>query len=302
MDRMKILLFGRNGQVGWELQRSLAPLGEVVAVDRAGGALCGDLTDLEGIARTVRTVGPAVIVNAAAYTAVDRAESEPELCYAINSAAPAVLAAEARHAGAWMVHYSTDYVFDGAGSAPWIETDPTAALNVYGRSKAQGEEGVVLACPQHLILRTSWVYAARGSNFVRTMLRLASEREKLSVVDDQFGAPTGAELIADVTAHAIKAAMNSPALAGTYHLVPEGETTWLGFASEILAKASSAGHPVKAVLEPVPTSAYPTAARRPHNSRLNNKKLESAFGLQLPTWQRGLERVLASCVAPKNQS
>ncbi|RYF29558.1 MAG: dTDP-4-dehydrorhamnose reductase [Comamonadaceae bacterium] len=291
---MKILLFGSNGQVGWELQRSLAPLGELVMPEKGGEALCGDLTDLEGLVRTVRKVAPTVIVNAAAYTAVDRAESEPELCSTVNSMAPGILAAEADRLGAWMVHYSTDYVFDGSGERPWIESDPMAPLGVYGQTKAQGETRIAAACDRHLILRTSWVYADRGSNFLLTMLRLLQERESLSVVDDQYGAPTGAELVADVTAHVLRAAVLGKGPAGLYHLVPGGQTTWFGYAQYLLACAQAMGMPVKGVLGAVATSAYPTAARRPHNSRLDNKKLESAFGLQLPPWQQGVRRVLAN--------
>lgn len=291
---MKILLFGKNGQVGWELQRSLAPLGELVAVDRATQGLCGDLTDLEGIAHTVRAVQPEVVVNAAAYTAVDRAESQPELCHRVNCLAPAVMATQAGAIGAWMVHYSTDYVFDGSGNRPWTEDDRPAPLNVYGRTKAEGEQRIAAACARHLVLRTSWVYADRGANFINTIRRLGRERERLSVVDDQYGAPTGAELIADVTAHALRAAMLQPKLAGFYHLVPGGETSWYGYAQHILACDRASGRPFTAALDAVPTSAYPTAASRPHNSRLNNNKLEAAFGLALPPWQQGVERVLAS--------
>lgn len=295
---MKILLFGNNGQVGWELQRSLAPLGELVVAERAGPTLCGDLADLDGLARTVREVAPQVIVNAAAYTAVDRAESEPQLCRTVNSLAPGVLATEAARLGAWMVHYSTDYVFDGSGERPWTESDPVAPLGVYGQTKAEGEARIVDACDKHLILRTSWVYADRGTNFLRTMLRLLQERESLTVVNDQHGAPTGCELVADVTAHVLRSAVLGNGPAGLYHLVPGGQTTWFGYAEYISACAKALGMPVKAVLGPVASSAYPTAARRPHNSRLDNKKLESAFGLQLPPWQQGVRRVLTRCGGP----
>lgn len=291
---MKILLFGKNGQVGWELQRSLAPLGELVAVDRTTAGLCGDLADPQGVARTIQTVAPQIVVNAAAYTAVDRAESEPALCRTVNCLAPAAMALEAGRIGAWMVHYSSDYVFDGSGSRAWSEDDAPSPLNVYGRTKADSERLVASSCAKHLLMRTSWVYADRGSNFIKTMLRLAQERDEMSVVDDQWGAPTGAELIADVTAHALRAAMRQDNLAGIYHLVPGGETTWYAYAQHLLACARASGTPVKAALEPVASSAYPTAARRPHNCRLDNNKLERAFGLRLPPWQQGVERVLAS--------
>ncbi|MCC6813834.1 MAG: dTDP-4-dehydrorhamnose reductase, partial [Rubrivivax sp.] len=212
---MKILLLGKNGQLGWELQRSLAPLGELVALDRRGApGLCGDLGEPDGLAATVRQLCPDVIVNAAAYTAVDRAESEPELARRINAHAPAVLAREAAACGALLVHYSTDYVFHGQGQRPWAEDDPTGPLNVYGQTKLEGEQAILRSAGRHLILRTSWVYAARGGNFARTMLRLARQQPRLTVIDDQWGAPTGAELIADVSAHAIVQLRARPDKAG----------------------------------------------------------------------------------------
>jgi dTDP-4-dehydrorhamnose reductase len=291
---MKILLFGKNGQVGWELQRSLAPLGELVAVDRRS-ELCGDLERLDGIAATVRAVRPDVVVNAAAYTAVDKAESDRDAAHRINAEAPGVLAAEAQRLGAWFVHYSTDYVFDGSGSTPWREEDAIAPASVYGETKAEGERLVTEAGARHLLFRTSWVYAARGGNFLHTMLRLAQEREKLAVVDDQFGAPTGAELIADVTAHALREALASRAEGGTYHLAAAGVTNWHGYASHVIeaARRSVQGDRIRATaIDPVPSSAYKTAARRPHNSRLDLQKLQRAFGLTLPPWQQGVDRVL----------
>ncbi|MFT4193549.1 dTDP-4-dehydrorhamnose reductase [Ottowia sp.] len=294
---MTILLLGKNGQVGWELQRSLAPLGELVALDRHGAAgLCGDLNDLDGLAATVRAVRPSVIVNAAAHTAVDRAESEPELARRINAEAPAVLAREAAACGALLVHYGTDYVFDGSGDAPWAEDAPTSPLSVYGRTKLAGEQAIRQAGGAHLILRTSWVYAARGGNFAKTMLRLAAERERLTVIDDQWGAPTGAELIADVTAHAVRQLRARPQDAGTYHLAAAGATTWFEYAKYVLAQAQQAPAAMKLVVNevaPIPTSAYPTPARRPHNSRLDTRRLQAAFGLRLPPWQDGVRRMLA---------
>ena len=295
---MKILLFGRGGQVGWELQRSLSVLGEVVALDFDASQnpqnLCGSFSDLAGLAATVQAVKPDVIVNAAAHTAVDKAESEPEFARSLNALAPAVLAAEALKLDAWLVHYSTDYVFDGSGSTPWQETDATGPLGVYGQTKLEGEQAVATN-PKHLTLRTSWVYAARGGNFAKTMLRLASERESLTVIDDQFGAPTSAELLADVTAHAIRAAIQNPELAGLYHCVAGGETNWHGYARFVLQTAQALGHSLKAGPEQVaPTSAasYPTPAQRPLNSRLNTTKLQEAFGLTLPHWQSGVARML----------
>lgn len=294
---MKILLLGKNGQVGWELQRALAPLGEVVALDRRGhDTLCGDLAQLDGLAATVRAVRPDVIVNAAAHTAVDRAESEPALATLLNATAPGVLAREAAALGAWLVHYSTDYVFDGSGHQARQEDDPTAPLSVYGRSKLEGEQLIAQSGCRHLIFRTSWVYAARGGNFAKTMLRLATERDRLTVVSDQVGAPTGAELIADVTAHALRAVQARPELSGLYHLVAAGETSWFDYARHVIGWARARGHAVRVApqaIEPVPTTAFPTPARRPLNSRLDTTRLREAFGLHLPPWQQGVERMLA---------
>ncbi|MGO4390452.1 dTDP-4-dehydrorhamnose reductase [Variovorax sp. M-6] len=293
---MKLLLLGKGGQVGWELQRSLAPLGDLVALDSHSTDLHADFSRPEDLAETVLKVRPNVIVNAAAHTAVDKAESEPEFARKLNATAPGVVAQAAQQVGALMVHYSTDYVFDGSGSTPWREDDATAPLSVYGSTKLEGEQLVAQNCARHLIFRTSWVYAARGGNFAKTMLRLARERDRLTVIDDQFGAPTGAELLADVTAHAIRATLSDPAKAGLYHLVAGGETTWHGYARFVLQQAQAAGVPLKALpeaVEAVPTSAFPTPAVRPHNSRLNADKLQAAFGLKLPHWQVGVARMLA---------
>lgn len=293
---MRILLFGRNGQVGWELQRSLAPLGDVVAAGFTGeGGLSCDFRDLDSLARTVQAVRPDAIVNAAAYTAVDKAEGEPEVARVVNAAAPGVLAQAARQVGAALVHYSTDYVFDGSGSRAWREEDTTGPLNVYGRTKLEGEQRIAEALPVHLILRTSWVFAARGGNFAKTMLRLARERERLTVVDDQFGAPTGAELLADITAHALPMLLADAGKAGTYHVAAAGETSWHGYARFVIARAQQAGAQLKAGPEqvaPVPSSAFPTPARRPHNSRLDTTRFRAAFGLALPAWEQGVGRML----------
>lgn len=292
---MKILLFGKGGQVGWELQRSLAPLGELIALDAGSREMCGDFTDPDGLIRTVRTVAPDVIVNAAAHTAVDKAESEHELVRTINALAPGVLAQEAKRGNAWLIHYSTDYVFDGSGDRPWRETDATAPLSVYGATKLEGEQLIALAGCRHLIFRTSWVYGARGGNFARTMLRLAQERDTLKVIDDQVGAPTGADLLADVTAHAIRTAQQRPELAGLYHLVAAGETSWHGYASLVIDYARHAGISLKVApdaIQAVPTSAFPTPARRPHNSRMDTNKLQQTFGLNMPHWQDGVTRML----------
>lgn len=293
---MKILLFGKNGQLGWELQRSLAPLGELIALDRHSTDLCGNLADLQGLAQTVQRLRPDIIVNAAAHTAVDKAESEPELAHTLNALAPGVLAQEAHKLGAWLVHYSTDYVFDGSGSAPWLETDTPAPLSVYGRSKLEGERLIQAAGPKHLIFRTSWVYAARGGNFAKTMLRLAQERETLAVIDDQFGAPTGAELLADVSAHAIRQVLQRPQDGGLYHLAAAGETTWNKYAKHVISQAGQAQPAIKIIAKEVAavaSSAFPTAATRPLNSRLDTGKLQSTFGLALPAWQQGVDRMLA---------
>jgi dTDP-4-dehydrorhamnose reductase len=295
---MKILLLGKNGQVGQALERALAPLagpGELVALDRSNG---GDLAQLDTLAATVRQLRPQVIVNAASYTAVDKAESEPDQARLVNALAPEVLAKEAQALGAWLVHYSTDYVFDGSGTRPWLETDATAPLNIYGQTKLEGERQVQAHCTRHLILRTSWVYAAHGSNFAKTMLKLAQERERLTVIDDQWGGPTGADLLASVTAAAIEKASlaGNDALAGLYHLAASGETSWHDYASYVIRQAKALRPDLPwAVQEiaPVPSSAFVTAARRPHNSRLDTRKLQAAFGIHLPHWQQGVDDMLA---------
>lgn len=292
---LHILLLGKNGQLGWELQRALSPLGRVTALDRHSTEHCGDLSRLDELAATVRTLCPDVIVNAAAHTAVVRAESEPELARTLNALAPGVLAREAAQLGATLVHYSTDYVFDGSGEAPWQEGDATGPLSVYGRTKLEGEQLVQQSGARHLIFRTSWVYAARGGNFAKTMLRLAAERDELKVINDQTGSPTGADLLADVTAHAVRAAQANPSLAGLYHLVADGETSWYDYARYVIEWARKQGHTVRVQPEnilAVPTTEYPTPARRPLNSRLATDKLKQAFGLTLPHWQQGVERML----------
>jgi dTDP-4-dehydrorhamnose reductase len=290
-----------NGQVGWELQRSLAPLGELVALDfDSPGPLSADFTRPESLAATVRAVAPQVIVNAAAHTAVDKAEEEPEIARAINAAAPAVLAREAAAAKALLVHYSTDYVFDGSGKLPWREDAPTKPLNVYGQAKVEAEQAIRSSGCHHLILRTSWLFSARGGNFARTMLRLAAERDKLQVIDDQVGAPTGADLLADVTAHALRSVCANPELAGTYHAVAGGATSWHGYARHVIEFARLAGHPIRVQAQdiaPVASSAFPTPARRPLNSCLDTRKLKQAFGLTLPDWKIGVERMLREVLA-----
>jgi dTDP-4-dehydrorhamnose reductase len=292
---MKILLLGKNGQVGWELQRALAPLGEVLALDRRSKSdgLCGDLSNLSGLATTIATLAPDVIVNAAAYTAVDKAESESEEAYLINARAVEVIARETAKLDALFVHYSTDYVFDGSGDQPWRETDTTAPLNQYGASKLAGEQSIQASECKSLILRTSWVYGARRNNFATSILRLAGERESLNVIDDQIGVPTGADLLADVVAHMIPLAIDNPQLCGLYHLCASGETSWHEYAQFVIDAARQEGIVLKAeTVEPIATAAYPTIATRPLNSRLDTQKLQAAFPLRLPEWQQGVTRML----------
>lgn len=291
---MNILLFGKTGQVGWELQRSLAPLGNLIAVDAHSSEYCGDFSNPEGVAETVRRIKPDVIVNAAAHTAVDKAESEAEFAQLLNATSVEAIAKEAAKIGAWVVHYSTDYVFPGNGEEPWRETDATAPLNVYGETKLAGEKALQANCARHLIFRTSWVYAGKGNNFAKTMLRFAKERTEMSVINDQFGAPTGAELLADCTAHAIRVALKQPDVAGLYHLVASGVTTWHDYAALVFDEARKAGIELAiTTLNAVPTSAYPTPARRPNNSRLNTDKFQQNFDLVLPAWETGVKRMLA---------
>jgi len=283
---VRILLTGRKGQVGWELARALAPLGEVVAFDREGL----DLSAPDQIVSVVRAVRPDVIVNAAAYTAVDRAESEPGAALAINAVAAGVLAEEAKRAGALLVHYSTDYVFDGAKDAPYVEEDTPNPLNAYGRSKLAGEHAIHAVGAPHLILRTSWVYAARGKNFFMTILRLLREKGALRIVSDQIGAPTWAGALADATAELLR--RHDPSalarMSGTYHATAGGSTSWHGFATEI-ARLEQAVLPRMPSITPIPSSEYPLPAARPKNSRLSGEKLLRCFGVKLPPWEACLE-------------
>jgi dTDP-4-dehydrorhamnose reductase len=300
---MKILLLGKDGQVGWQLQRALSPLGEV----RALGRQQVNFEDLSELRNSVSTYAPDVIVNAAAYTAVDKAESEQGKAQLINAEAVRVLAQEANRLGAWLVHYSTDYVFDGEKSAPYAEDDATGPLSVYGRTKLEGEQFIRDAHAKHLIFRTSWVYAARGGNFAKTMLRLAKEKDVLNVIADQHGAPTSAELIADVTAlalHRVTQGTAGTSLAGTYHLAASGETTWHGYAQYVLGLAEAHGFALKVNAEnvqPIPTAAYPTPAKRPKNSRLDTTKISKTFGLQLPDWRYHVQRLLTELAEQENK-
>ena len=287
---MRILLTGVNGQVGWELQRTLAPLGEVIAADRS----MLDLADTASIRRSVAAIAPDLIVNPAAYTAVDKAESEPELAHAINAAAPGELAA----CGVPLVHFSTDYVFDGSKPGAYLETDAPNPLGVYGATKLAGEAAVAASGIPHLILRTSWVYGLRGRNFLLTMQKLAREREALSVVDDQFGAPTWSRLIAEATALVVARWTGRPdpgASSGVYHLTCGGRTSWHGFTAAILAHLA-ASEPKLATLTAIPTSGYPTPAARPANSQLDCGKLADTFGVRLPHWEEALALCLDQAV------
>ena len=277
---MKILLTGRNGQVGYELERALAPLGEVIALDRARL----DVSDAGAIQRVVREARPEVIVNAAAYTAVDRAESEPALASAVNAVAPGVFAEEARRSGALLVHYSTDFVFDGEKKTPYVEDDPAQPVNVYGRTKLEGERAIEGSGCRYLILRTSWVYGPRGHNFLKTVLRLARERSELRMVDDQIGAPTSAASIALATVEMLRRAGPE----GLFHMTASGETSWRGFAEAIVAS-----NHLQVRVVGIASQDYPAAARRPRNSLLDNGKLKTAYGLALGSWQHQLDEVVA---------
>jgi dTDP-4-dehydrorhamnose reductase len=289
---MKILVTAAQGQVGWELRRTLATLGEVVAVDRHAM----DLSDPDSVRKCIRDIQPGLIVNAAAYTAVDKAEAEPELAMMVNGTAPGIMAEEAKRMGAAIVHYSTDYVFDGSKATPYTEDDATNPINVYGRSKLAGEQAIQAVGAPHLILRTSWVYGARGKNFLLTILRLARERDELKIVDDQVGAPTWSRSIAETTAQMLAQRQSAAALAevsGVYHLTAGGRTSWHGFTQAILAHSplfvSSAGKPL---LLPIPTSEYPLPAKRPMNSVIDNAKLATAFGLVQTEWETALRLCL----------
>ena len=288
---MKILLTGKDGQIGWELQRTLAPLGELLAFGRNGL----DLADLGTLSSTVRALRPDVIVNAAAYTAVDQAQGELNLAMRLNAEAPGILAQEAARSGALLIHISTDYVFDGRKNSPYVEDDAVNPINSYGLSKLAGETAIREAGGRHLILRTSWIYAARGKNFLRTILRLAREREELRVVSDQIGAPTWSRLVAEAIAQLVVLSHSQHSgVPGTYHLTTGGETSWHGFAHEAIAQATNvAGFEARArTITPIDSSDYPLPAQRPLNSRLSNAHLETVFGLRLPDWQTALRLCL----------
>lgn len=291
---MKILLLGKNGQVGWELQRSLAPLGEVISLDRNGlNQWCGDLSKPDQIYQTIVDIAPNVVVNASAYTAVDLAETEQDMANLINYVAVGKIAEACAQIKALLVHYSTDYVFDGEGTSKFNETYALKPLSVYGQTKALGEQAIQNAQCNYLIFRTSWVFAQKGKNFLKTMLALSQQREELSIIDDQIGAPTSAELIADVSAHAIVQTLRDQTKIGIYHLVASGETSWFEYANYIFEQAKNLG--VNLAIQqvnPIPTAAYPTPAKRPHNSRLNNQKIQHAFQIYLPDWKVHVQRTV----------
>lgn len=291
---MKILLLGKNGQVGWELQRSLAPLGEVISLDRNGlNQWCGDLSKLDQIYQTIVDIAPNVVVNASAYTAVDLAETEQDMATLINHVAVGKIAEACAQIKALLVHYSTDYVFDGEGTSLFNETDTLKPLNVYGQTKALGEQAIQNAQCNYLIFRTSWVFAQKGKNFLKTMLALSQQLEELSIIDDQIGAPTSAELIADVSAHAIVQTLRDQTKIGIYHLVASGETSWFEYANYIFEQAKNLGVNLAVQqVNPIPTVAYPTPAKRPHNSRLNNQKIQHAFQIYLPDWKEHVRRTV----------
>ena len=300
---MKILLFGKDGQVGWELRRSLSWLGDLICFGRKEA----DLENLPALYRVIEQHRPHVVVNAAAYTAVDKAESDDATAKAVNAVAAGVLAEEAAKHNAWLVHYSTDYVYDGTKSSPYVESDVTCPLSVYGKTKREGDELIRKHNPKHMIFRTSWVYAARGRNFIRTILGLAQKRDDLKVIDDQFGAPTSAGLIADVTALVIYLVWQQSDqvrrdLAGTYHLVAAGETNWFDFAQFVLEQAQARGVAVKvkpSQLLAISTDEYRVTAKRPKNSRMATDKIREAFGIHLPHWHYHVDLMLDDILAKK---
>ncbi len=288
----KILLLGKSGQVGWELQRALCPVGEFIALDRHDTIYCGDLAQLNELKKTIQTIKPDIVVNAAAYTAVDQAEMDQKSAILINADAPALIAQTCNEINALFIHYSTDYVFNGLGNKPWSESDATEPVNQYGKSKLLGELAILESGCRHFIFRTSWVYAARGQNFIKTILRLARQHKTLHIISDQIGVPTGAELLADVTAQIlIKYSKNNHE--GIYHLCPQGETSWYTYATYILECAKDWDKTIlNQGIQPISSAEYQTQAKRPLNSRLNTQKLEQTFTVTLPFWQTGVNRAI----------
>ncbi|SNX59976.1 dTDP-4-dehydrorhamnose reductase [Nitrosomonas ureae] len=299
---MRILLLGKNGQLGWELQRSLAPLGELISLDSTSRELCGDLSNFKGIKQTIQKTAPNIIVNAAAYTAVDKAENEPELTQILNAEAPKILAQGAKEQNARLVHYSTDYVFNGNSSQPYVETDTADPLNYYGKTKLEGDENIMTSGCSHLIFRTSWIYATLGRNFIKTILCLAQNRDKLTVVNDQIGSPTSAELIADITAYTLFTVKYKPEISGLFNLTAKGYTSWYEFAKFILEHVEKRNLPLKihsTYIDPISSVEFPLPAKRPLNSCLNTNKLENTFQLSLPAWQVGVSRILTEILCKR---
>jgi dTDP-4-dehydrorhamnose reductase len=294
---VKLLLLGGRGQVGWQLRRSLSLLGEVIVADRQGTAHCGDLLNPAGVRETILAVQPQIVVNAAAYTAVDGAEDEPDVAFAVNARACEAISQATKEVGSWLVHYSSDYVYRGDGTRPWVETDPCEPLSVYGRSKLEGDFAVA-SNPRHLILRTSWVFDSWGGNFLKSILKAARDRDELSVVSDQWGAPTRAATIADVTALVLRQLSEDKdaSRAGVYHLASAGETNWHAYACFAIEQALARGLALRArpsSVRAISTAEYAVRARRPANSRLDTARLRSTFNIHLPSWQDGVSAVVA---------
>jgi dTDP-4-dehydrorhamnose reductase len=291
---MKILLFGKDGQLGQVLAKALPALGEVIALNRRGlDEVSGDLSKPQEIQKTIQTIKPDVIVNAAAYTQVDKAEDEPELANLVNAESVSVIANEAKALNALLIHYSTDYVFDGSGEKPWLEEDETSPLNVYGASKRRGEEAILGSGCKHLIFRTSWVYGVKGQNFANTILRLAKEREELAIIDDQIGVPSSVDFLSKMSLIAIEKVINNERLLGLYNLVPSGETSWYEFASLITQSARQRGETLNLkTIKPIKSCEYPVKATRPSNSRLSTEKFSKSFGVAIPSWQDGVFQFL----------
>lgn len=295
---MHILLFGKNGQLGWALQRALAPLGKLTALSHDSKEYCGDFLNPNGLIETIRALKPDVIVNATGYTAVDLAETEQDIAMKINAKSVAVLAKEAKKLGSLLVHYSTDYVFDGNGFKPWNEDDNPSPVNFYGKTKLSGERAVQEHCDRYLIFRTSWIYSTHGNNFIKTILHLGTERETISVVNDQFGAPTGADLLADCSAHAIRMVLGDISKCGLYHVASSGVTNWYEYASFILGIAKQKNKKIilKEIVD-VPSSSFISQALRPMNSRFCTEKFQREFNIILPEWKNGVERMLTELMA-----
>ncbi len=293
---MNILVLGATGQLGSELQRSLSSFGQLITLGTHDIHYCGNLLHTDQLIKTLKEIQPGVIVNAAAFTAVDQAENHPDMARKVNAVGPGILAHEAAESGAWLIHYSTDYVFNGTGSQPWVETDRADPLNIYGQTKLEGDLAIQASGCKHLILRTSWLYGKHGKNFVRAILQRAQTQDHLTVVNDQFGAPTSASLIASLTALALKQVMQHPELGGLYHVAAQGETSWFEYAKFVLEQAHLRGIPLRVMpdeIQPVSSQSYGALAPRPANSRLNTDKFCTTFGVTVPPWQEGVAQLVA---------